>query len=529
VGDLERLTARICTGRAGPRDVAAIRGALEILPAVQDLLVGTAGPVLTELAGALDPLEDLAARIRECLAEDPPATVSAGVVKEGFSERLDEERGLARSGKDWLARLQQEEIERTGISSLKVGYNKVFGYYLEVTNTHKDKVPEHYIRKQTLVNAERYITPELKDLEERILSAEETILRLEQEIFEALRLAVAEYAGPIQKNASLIAELDCYASLAAVAAHLGYVRPEIDESDVIEIVEGRHPVVEHVLPDGEAFIPNDAYLSASDRQILIITGPNMAGKSVVLRQVGLIALLAQIGSFVPAARARIGVVDRIFTRVGASDNLAAGESTFLVEMNEAANILNNATTRSLILLDEIGRGTSTFDGLSIAWALVEYLHDTSSVRARTLFATHYHELNDLSEHFDRIHNYRIQVREHEGRVIFLRKLVPGGADHSYGIEVARMAGLPDEVIVRARDILARLEGQHQADAITYTDAVALGLVAEPRGQMGLFESDPVDRKLRDEVESLDPDAMTPIDALLKLAELKKLTRSTEAD
>ncbi len=536
VGDLERLAARVCTGRATPRDLMHLRLTLEQIPPIKQALADVACDTLRRLAEQLTLCTQVVERIRQALVDDPPASLSdGGVIRDGFNPELDELREIARSGKDFIARLQQKEIERTGIPSLKVGFNKVFGYYIEVTNAHRNKIPPHYIRKQTLVNAERYITPELKEYEEKILSAEEKIAGLEAELFNRLRLEVAEATAELQLNASLLAMLDVFCSLAEVADRYDYTRPELHEGTELLIEEGRHPVVERTLPPGEPFIPNDIYLDTHSQQILIITGPNMAGKSVVLRQTGLIVLLAQIGSFVPARRARIGIVDRIFTRVGASDNLAAGESTFLVEMNETANILNNATPRSLILLDEVGRGTSTFDGLSIAWALVEYLHENPSVAARTLFATHYHELNELAERFPRVKNYRVQVEEHDGKVIFLHKLVPGGADHSYGIEVARMAGLPEPVITRAREILRHLEAQHLVVEAPAGDGEPVRPVRSARRaripadtsafQLSLFaqpEPDPVAEELKERLRRIDPNRMTPIEALLLLDELKRL-------
>ncbi len=576
VGDLERLAARACTGRATPRDVHAVKLTLAHVPAVKALLEDERCEPLRAAGERLQPCQGLVEQIGRALVDDPPVNVGdGGLIRDGYSEELDELRRVARSGKDWLARMQKTEAERTGITSLKVGFNKVFGYYLEVTNTHKDKVPEDYIRKQTLVNAERYVTPELKEYEEKILTAEDRIAALESELFRDLRGVVAEETEDLQTNAALLAELDATAALAEAAARYGYTRPDVHGGRTLEIEDGRHPVVERTLPPGEPFIPNSVYLDPDREQICIITGPNMAGKSVVLRQTGLIVLLAQIGSFVPAKAARVGLVDRIFTRVGASDNLAAGESTFLVEMNEAANILNNATPRSLILLDEVGRGTSTFDGLSIAWALVEYLHERPDVAARTLFATHYHELNELAARYPRVRNARIQVEEHEGKVIFLRKMIPGGADHSFGIEVARMAGLPDPVIDRAKEILRHLEGQHlivghrdeaARGEAAYDEAArgeaghrdegghpdegihrgqaghgeegASGEIVVPapdvkgvpdaggaeRFQMSLFgaEPDPVAEKLREKLQGLDPNRMTPVEALLQLAELKRL-------
>jgi DNA mismatch repair protein MutS len=537
VGDLERLAGKVCTGRALPRDLQHLRLTLQQVPVLKTLLADEPCETLRKLATALTLCTDTLERIARALVDDPPATLAdGGVIRPGYHAELDELRTLARTGKDWVARMQEAERQRTGISSLKVGFNGVFGYYIEVTNAHRNRIPDDYIRKQTLVNAERYITPALKEYEEKILSAEEKISSLEADLFNTLRLAVAEDTAAFQLNASLLAMLDVFCALAEVAERNGYTRPEVHDGLDLILEEARHPVVERALPAGEPFIPNSIHLDPQAEQVLVITGPNMAGKSVILRQTGLIVLLAQVGAFVPARHARVGIVDRIFTRVGASDNLAAGESTFLVEMNETANILNNATPRALILLDEVGRGTSTFDGLSIAWALVEYLHEHPPVAARTLFATHYHELNELAARYERIRNYRVQVQEHEGRVIFLRTLVPGGADHSYGIEVARMAGLPEPVIHRARDILHHLESQHLviegAPDPVPGDGLPLPALAPARGprpappayQMPLFtpEPDPVLARLREHLERLDPNRLTPIEALLALAELKRL-------
>ena len=533
VGDLERLASKVATGRAQPRDLIAIKLTLKQLPRLKPFVTNTGCEALAALNEALTLCPDVVDRIQEALVDDPPAKISeGGLIRDGYNAELDELREVASSGKQWVADMEQEESERTGIPSLKVGFNKVFGYYIEVTNTHTEKVPDRYIRKQTLVNSERYITPELKEYEEKILTAEEKIEQLEHELFNELRMVIAEHTPRLQENAHQLARLDVFAALAHGAEAHNYVQPTVDDSLVIDIEAGRHPVVERSLQAGEAFIPNDVRVDPDAQQVLIITGPNMAGKSVALRQTGLIVLLAQIGAFVPADSARIGVVDRIFTRVGASDNLAAGESTFLVEMNETANILNNATSRSLILLDEVGRGTSTFDGLSIAWALVEYLHEQPEVAARTLFATHYHELNALAERLDRVRNYRIQVQEHDGEIIFLRKLVAGGADHSYGIEVARMAGLPNLVIHRAREILAHLEQQDLAvdtEGTAHPDAASPDAERVPdmedgvMGQMSLFhQPDPKAEALKEAVQSIDPNRMTPIEALMKVAELKEM-------
>ena len=545
MGDLERLAGKVATGRAAPGDLIAIKHTLRRLPNVLGLLTDADSDALGAIEDDLSLCPEMVDRIQSALVDDPPAKISeGGLIRDGYSEELDELRTIAKKGKDWVANLEKEESERTDIPSLKVGFNKVFGYYIEITDTHADKVPEDYIRKQTLVDSERYVTPELKEKEETILTAEDKIETLEQELFNELRDAIAQQTGILQENAELLAYLDCFAGLAEVAERHDYVRPSVDDSLEIDIEEGRHPVVEQTLEPGDPFIPNDMQLDPDDEQILIITGPNMAGKSVALRQVGLIVLLAQVGSFVPADAAHIGVVDRIFTRVGASDNLAAGESTFLVEMNEAANILNNATARSLILLDEVGRGTSTFDGLSIAWAIVEYLHERPEVAARTLFATHYHELNAMADRLERVHNYRIQVSEHEGEIVFLRKLIPGGADHSYGIEVARMAGLPDAVIARAREVLHNLESQHlevggdgeMADAddpdaspqsgdglrAKKGDAEAVpDLEDSQANQMHLFaQPDPVAAEIKNMLGDIDPNRITPVEALMKLSEMK---------
>jgi DNA mismatch repair protein MutS len=519
IGDLERLTTRICTGRATPRDLNALHAALRDVSTLRLALAETTSPEVTDLRDAFNPLNPIAARIATAIESDPPqALADGGVIRKGYNAELDELRDLAFSGKRWIADLQKQERERTGIPSLKVGFNNVFGYYIEITNTHREKIPPEYIRKQTLTGAERYITPDLKEYEEKILHAEEKILALETQLFAEVRLAVAAEAEALQANARAIAHLDCYTSFATAATEYGYVRPEVNGSTRLDILDGRHPVIERLLPPGEQYIPNDALLDTATDQIIILTGPNMSGKSSYLRQVGLIVLLAQIGSFVPARRAVIGLVDKIFTRVGASDNIASGESTFLVEMHEAAHIVNTATERSLILLDEVGRGTSTFDGISIAWSLTEYLHE--HIGARTLFATHYHELNELADLFARIRNYKVDVREYGDHVVFLHKVMPGFADHSYGIQVAKMAGLPEEITERAKRILKNLEGSdltvHEGERTGRQRR--RGRIADTSVQLTLFEMK--DDALRSELEKIDPEQMTPLEALRKLSELK---------
>ena len=516
VGDLERLVARIATGRANPREIKQLQKSLSYIPSVKSHVSKLNAPLLREMHGNLNPLESLIKLIHDAIEDDPPASLGeGGVIRKGHNKELDDLRSIAFSGKDWIARLQTDERQRTGISSLKVGYNNVFGYYIEITNTHKDKIPADYIRKQTLTNAERYITPELKEYEEKVLHAEEKILSLETKIFNEVRLSISEYSTSILENAHLLATVDCFISLADVAVENNYVCPEVDESSRLEIKEGRHPVIERLLPPGERYTANSTSMDIEESQILIVTGPNMSGKSSYLRQVGLIVLLAQIGSFVPAAEARIGLVDRIYTRVGASDNIASGESTFLVEMHEAATIVNTATNRSLILLDEVGRGTSTFDGISIAWALTEYLH--TRIGAKTLFATHYHELNELADIFPRVKNFKVDVREYGDKVIFLHKVLPGFADHSYGIQVAQMAGLPEEVTDRAKKILKNLE---ESELNVYSSGKQLrGRIPPPDIQMTLFEMK--DDKLRDDIRKLNVEKMTPLEALQKLVELQK--------
>jgi DNA mismatch repair protein MutS len=518
IGDLERLISKACTGRANPRDLTAIKTSLKKIPDVKKELLLLNQKTLSQLRDSLNPLEQIVEKIQNSLVDNPPVNIlSGGVIKSGFSPELDELRDIALHGKDWIAKLQKSERDRTKISSLKVSFNKVFGYYIEISNAHKDKIPPDYIRKQTLVNSERYITPELKSYEDKILNAEEKIYELESQLFSEIRETVANEAESIQLNAKAIAALDCFLSFAECAEQYNYVKPVLTEETKLEITEGRHPVVERVLPPGERFTPNDCILDNEENQIIILTGPNMAGKSVYLRQVGLIVLLAQIGSFVPAKQAKMGIVDRIFTRVGASDYITTGESTFLVEMQEAANILNNATERSLILLDEIGRGTSTFDGISIAWTITEYLHENPSVAAKTLFATHYHELNELAEIFPRIKNYKVEVREYEDKVIFLHKVNPGKADHSYGIQVAQMAGLPRYVTNRAKEILQNLESKELTPYEEKREKLKR-MKRRDDNQISMFEI--IDDHLRQEIGEIEINNLTPIEALNKLHELK---------
>lgn len=521
VGDLERCLSKITTNRANARDLIGLKNSLKMIPEIKKHLAKVESTELREILNGLDELTSLVAEITRAIVDDPPLAVTeGGIIKRGYHAELDELRDVAFSGKDWIARLQRDERERTGINSLKVSFNKVFGYYIEITRANFAKVPEHYIRKQTLVNAERFITPELKAYEEKVLDAEEKIVALEYELFDGVRKQAAEHASAIQRNAQLIAALDCIAGFAQLALENKYVRPGITTSSAIVIEGGRHPVVEKLLPYGESFVANDTSLDNENNQIIILTGPNMAGKSTYLRQVGLIVLMAQMGSFVPAKRAEIGVVDKLFTRVGASDNLAGGESTFLVEMNETANILNNATPKSLILLDEIGRGTSTFDGLSIAWAVAEYLHNTPKVAAKSIFATHYHELTELELILPRVKNFNVAVKEWGENIVFLRKIVEGGCDHSYGIQVAKLAGLPTPLIHRAREVLTNLE----ADALTKNNlpklaATSNGQHTQKSGQLSIFEKE--ESALRSELANINLDELTPIAALNKLHELKK--------
>jgi DNA mismatch repair protein MutS len=524
IGDLERLISRICTARANPREIVALKSSLKKIPFLKEEMNSLKVKTIRQIADTLSPMEKLVEVIENAVVDFPPLSlIDGGVIKYGFSPELDELRDISIHGKDWIATLQKQERERTGITSLKVNFNKVFGYYIEISNANKDKIPTDYMRKQTLVNSERYITPELKEYEDKILNAEERIYELESQLFNHLRISVAERAEVIQQNAKLIAMLDCFISFAECSTDYNYVKPEVNESDSIEIIDGRHPVVERILQPGEKFTSNNCKIDNEENQIILLTGPNMAGKSVYLRQAGLIVLLAQIGCFVPAKSAKIGLVDRIFTRVGASDNITAGESTFLVEMQEAANILNNATSKSLILLDEIGRGTSTFDGISIAWAITEYLHENPAINAKTLFATHYHELNEMAEIFPKIKNYKVEVREYDDKVIFLHKVNPGRADHSYGIQVAQMAGLPLFVTNRAKEVLENLESKELTPYEIKKEK--LKKLKSDDNQISLFEFK--DDELRGELKNIELENLTPIDALNKLNELQKKVRKND--
>ena len=518
LGDLERLVSKIAVAKVNPREVNYLKEALMALESISDLLTKSKEEELKRMGIQIDACSELRDSIHSTLNEDAPNALNKGeVIREGVSAELDELRGLRKEGKQFLLDLQQRETERTGISSLKVAYNNVFGYYIEVRNTHRDKVPEEWVRKQTLVSAERYITEELKEYESRILNAEERIEVLEAELFNQLLLSIEPYLEMIQTNARTAARLDCLLSFAFLAEQYDYTHPQMDDGNVLDIKNGRHPVIERQMPVGEDYISNDTYLDRESQQILMITGPNMAGKSALLRQTALIVLMAQIGSFVPAAHAHIGVIDKIFTRVGASDNISQGESTFMVEMNETASILNNITDRSLILLDEIGRGTSTYDGVSIAWSIAEFLHENTNARPKTLFATHYHELNDMSGLFPRIVNFNVSVKEMDREVIFLRKLKAGGSAHSFGIHVAKMAGMPSSILRRAEEVMKKLESSHGQGRVSQA--------AEDAGdyQLSFFQlDDPTLEQIRDELARLDIDNLTPVEALMKLNEIRKL-------
>lgn len=525
MGDVERIISKISVGRVSPRDVVQLKIALQALEPVKAACEQAKDPTLRRMGEQMDPCVSIRDRIAREIKPEPPLLVNkGGVIAAGVNAELDELRDIAYKGKDYLLQIQQRETEQTGIPSLKIGYNNVFGYYLEVRNTHKDKVPAEWIRKQTLANAERYITQELKEYEEKILGAEDKILSLEMRLYNELVVELARYASAVQRNAGLLARLDCLLSFAMVAVENRYIRPVVANDDVIDIKQGRHPVIEKQLPAGESYVANDVFIDSDHQQIIIITGPNMAGKSALLRQTALITLMAQIGCFVPAESAHIGWVDKIFTRVGASDNISVGESTFMVEMNEAANILNNLSARSLVLFDELGRGTSTYDGISIAWAIVEYIHENQKGRARTLFATHYHELNEMEKQFSRIKNYNVSVREVDGKVIFLRKLERGGSEHSFGIHVAKLAGMPKGIVKRAGQILKDLESGRNKEGIGALPAG--GEQAMQDGvQLSFFQlDDPVLCQIRDEILHLDVNNLTPLEALNKLNDIKRIVK-----
>ena len=525
IGDLERIISKVAVGRVSPREVVQLKVALQAIEPIKQACLEADNASLNRIGEQLNLCISIRDRIAKEINNDPPLLINkGGVIKDGVNEELDELRRISYSGKDYLLQIQQRESEQTGIPSLKVAYNNVFGYYIEVRNIHKDKVPQEWIRKQTLVNAERYITQELKVYEEKILGAEDKILVLETQLYTDLVQALTEFIPQIQINANQIARLDCLLSFANVARENNYIRPVIEDNDVLDIRQGRHPVIEKQLPFGEKYIANDENLDSASQQIIIITGPNMAGKSALLRQTALITLLAQIGSFVPAESAHIGLVDKIFTRVGASDNISVGESTFMVEMNEAADILNNVSSRSLVLFDELGRGTSTYDGISIAWAIVEYIHEHPKAKARTLFATHYHELNEMEKSFKRIKNYNVSVKEVDNKVIFLRKLERGGSEHSFGIHVAKMAGMPKSIVKRANTILKQLESDNRQQGIS---GKPLTEVSENRSgmQLSFFQlDDPILCQIRDEILNLDVNNLTPIEALNKLNDIKKIVR-----
>ena len=525
IGDLERIISKVAVGRVSPREVVALKVALQAIEPIKEACMDADNASLNHIGGQLDICRSIRDRIEREINNDPPLLVNkGGVIKSGVNAELDELRRIAYSGKDYLLQIQQRESELTGIPSLKIGYNNVFGYYIEVRNVHKDKVPQEWIRKQTLVNAERYITQELKEYEEKILGAEDKILVLETQLYAELVQSLSEFIPAIQTDANQIARLDCLLSFATAARENNYIRHVISDDEVLEIHQGRHPVIEKQLPIGEKYVANDVMLDSSTQQIIIITGPNMAGKSALLRQTALITLMAQIGCFVPAESAHIGLVDKIFTRVGASDNISVGESTFMVEMNEAADILNNLSPRSLVLFDELGRGTSTYDGISIAWAIVEYIHEHPHAKARTLFATHYRELNEMEKSFKRIKNYNVSVKEIDNKVIFLRKLERGGSEHSFGIHVAKMAGMPKSIVKRAGDILKQLEKDNRQQGIAAKPMVEVG---ETRGgmQLSFFQlDDPVLCQIRDEILNLDVNNLTPLEALNKLNDIKRIVK-----
>ena len=523
IGDLERIISKVAVGRINPREVVQLKVALQAIEPIKNACAEVENVTLRKIADQLNPCKVISEKIEKELQNNPPVLVNKGeIIRSGVNPELDELRRLAHSGKSYLLEIQQRESEVTGIPSLKISYNNVFGYYIEVRNLHKDKVPETWIRKQTLVNAERYITQELKDYEEKILGAEEKILAIETRLFTELVFSLTDYIAAIQLNSNVIAQLDCLLSFSKVSSENKYVRSEINDSDVIEIKQGRHPVIEKQLPIGESYVANDVFLDGKTQQIIVVTGPNMSGKSALLRQTALITLMAQIGCFVPVESAKIGVVDKIFTRVGASDNISQGESTFMVEMNEAASILNNLSDRSLVLFDELGRGTSTYDGISIAWAIVEYIHEHGSCKAKTLFATHYHELNEMEKTFNRIKNYNVSVKEVDKKVIFLRKLVRGGSEHSFGIHVAKMAGMPQSIVKRADQILKQLETDNRQNGDLSKPVGELATQREGY-QLSFFQlDDPVLEQIRDEIKGLDVNNLTPLEALNKLNEIKRI-------
>ena len=526
IGDLERIISKVAAGRVSPREVVALKVALQAIEPIKQACMDADNASLNRIGEQLNICRSIRDRIDREIDNDPPLLVNkGGVIKSGVNAELDELRRIAYSGKDYLLQVQQRESELTGIPSLKIGYNNVFGYYIEVRNVHKDKVPQEWIRKQTLVNAERYITQELKEYEEKILGAEDKILVLETQLYAALVQSLTEFIPAIQIDANQIARLDCLLSFAVAARENNYIRPVIADDEVLEIRQGRHPVIEKQLPIGEKYIANDVMLDSSTQQVIIITGPNMAGKSALLRQTALITLMAQIGSFVPAESAHIGLVDKIFTRVGASDNISVGESTFMVEMNEAADILNNLSPRSLVLFDELGRGTSTYDGISIAWAIVEYIHEHPRAKARTLFATHYHELNEMEKSFKRIKNYNVSVKEVDNKVIFLRKLERGGSEHSFGIHVAKMAGMPKSIVKRAGDILKQLETDNRQQGAVTGKSITEGGSSAGGMQLSFFQlDDPVLCQIRDEILNLDVNNLTPLEALNKLNDIKRIVK-----
>ncbi len=540
IGDIERIISKVATARISPKEVVQLKRALSAIDPIKTICGKSGNKSLEKIAEQLNPCKNVVDRIEKEITVDPPYLIAKGnVIAEGVNAELDELRNISGSGKDFLLQIQQRESEKTGITSLKVGFNNVYGYYLEVTNTHKEKVPGDWMRKQTLTGAERYITPELKIYEEKILGAEEKIQALEVKLFNELVIELMDYISIIQLNASLIARIDCLLSFANIAQKNNYVRPHIFENDILDIKDGRHPVIEKQLPVGEDYIANDVYLDNTTQQLIMITGPNMSGKSALLRQTALIVLMAQMGSFVPAKHANLGLVDKIFTRVGASDNISSGESTFMVEMNETASILNNLSNRSLILLDEIGRGTSTYDGISIAWAIAEFIHENPSAKAKTLFATHYHELNEMTNTFPRIKNYNVSVKEIGNKILFMRKLVPGGSAHSFGIHVAKMAGMPKKVLDRANEVLAQLESQRESGNKTQVSSIKnqdgfqskigvtqSGLEGQPVDdgmQLSFFQlNDPVLENIKDELQKTDINTLTPVEALMKLNEIKKM-------